>query len=174
MDAVTFVFSQALLPELTAELKKTRTTLERVPEGHNDFKPHEKSKSLLELANHLATVSGLSGSTLTSSGGDLGTSTDPRRIVKEENPAAILAVFDELAAVAIAKMQTTSDEDFSAPFLITMKGQTMFSGTRYMAFRNIALNHMIHHRSQLGGYLRQLNVSVPYTFGPSADESSPA
>ena len=163
--------SNLLLPELEAELKKTRRFLQSVPERQDNFKPHERSTSLIDLANHLATVSGLAGSILVVPGVELGGPTDPRRIVKEQNTAAILKVFDELAAASLAQLKETSDSAFREPWQATRQGKTLFSGTRYLAYRNIAMNHMIHHRAQLGVYLRSLNIPVPSAFGPSADEA---
>jgi uncharacterized damage-inducible protein DinB len=162
--------SKLLIPELEAELKKTRRFLELVPEGHDDFRPHPRSSSLLELANHLATVAGLATAILTTPGADLGGPTDPRRIVKESNPAAILPVFDELAANSLEHLNQTADATFQDAWQATRQGQTLFTGTRYLAYRNIAVNHMIHHRAQLGGYLRSLDIPLPSAFGPSADQ----
>jgi uncharacterized damage-inducible protein DinB len=171
MNAETHELSQLLLPELQAELGKTRRALERVPESHKDFRPHEKSRSLIELTNHLATVSGLAGSVLAFPGAELGGPNDPRRIVKEQTLSPILEQFDELAAKSISQLKETSDQAFAEPWQASQQGKMLFSGTRYMAYRNIALNHMIHHRAQLGSYFRLLGVPVPSTFGPSADEA---
>jgi len=162
--------SELLLPELQAELNKARRMLERVPEGHNDFRPHPKSMSLIDLANHLATVSGLAGAILLYPGVDLGGPNDPRQIVKEQTGAAVLSEFEKLAASSVAQLRVTTEEAFGEPWKATRQGNVMFSGTRYSAYRNIAVNHLIHHRAQLGVYLRMLDVPVPYSFGPSADE----
>lgn len=162
--------SDILLPELEAELGKTRRALERVPEGHNDFRPHPKSMSLIELANHLATVAGLPAAILLYAGADLGGPTDPRRIVKEQTCPAVIGEFEKLAASSIGQLKVTAEEAFSEPWRATRQGSVLFSGTRYMAYRNIAINHLIHHRAQLGVYLRMLDVAVPSSFGPSADE----
>lgn len=171
MNADTYELSALLLPELIAELSKTRRVLERVLEEHSDFKPHEKSKTLLELSNHLATVSGLAGTILASPGAELGGPADPRRIVKEATTAAILPQFDELVAKGIQQLKQTSDKSLAETWEAKQGGRTLFSGSRYMAYRTIAVNHMIHHRAQLTGYLRQLDLPVPAIFGPSADET---
>ena len=163
--------SNLLLPELEAELKKTRRFVQSVPEGQDGFRPHERSTCLIDLANHLATVAGLAATILTVPGVDLGGPIDPRRIVKEQNTVNILKVFDEVAAASLAQLKETTDSTFQEPWQATRQGRTLFSGTRYMAYRNIAVNHMIHHRAQLGVYLRLLNIPVPSAFGPSADET---
>ena len=170
MADATFQMSGFLLPEIAAELAKTRKSLERAPDEHAAFKPHEKSTALLALCNHLTTVSGLAGTILATDGVDMGSPTDPRRIVKEANIAAILTVFDELAANTLERLKAADDASFHATWTATRAGNVVFSGTRYMAIRQMGINHMIHHRAQLGTYYRLVDVPVPALFGPSADE----
>jgi uncharacterized damage-inducible protein DinB len=165
-----YQFSLRLLTELEWELAKTRRVLEAVPDGHNDFKPHEKSMPLSRLAGHTAEFAGFAAIILTQPGIDMGTPSDPRKILRMETRDKLLAEFDELAAQAISALKATPDEAFDQPWALTRKGQPVFTGTRYTAYRNNALNHMIHHRGQLTVYLRLLNQPVPGTFGPSADE----
>jgi uncharacterized damage-inducible protein DinB len=165
--------STRLLPELTAELAKTRKVLEAVPDGHNDFKPHEKSMLLSRLAGHTAEFAGIVANILTTDSIDMGTPTDPRKILRMETRQQLLADFNEGADKAITTVKQTTDEAFDAPWKLLRKGAAILSTTRYTAYRNIALNHMIHHRAQLGVYLRLLNLPVPGTFGPSADEHPP-
>ncbi len=168
-----YLLSARLLPELEQELSKTRRVLEAVPDGHNEFKPHEKSMLLGRLAGHTAEFAGFAALILTLPGIDMQTASDPRRILRLEPPtettAKLVAVFDELAAGAVAAMKRTTDAAFDETFTLSRKGQPVFTGTRYTAYRNNVLNHMIHHRGQLTVYLRLLNQPVPGTFGPSAD-----
>ncbi len=161
--------STRLLPELEHELAKTRRVLEAVPDGHNDYKPHEKSMLLNRLAGHTAEFAGFAALILTLPSIDMQTPSDPRKILRMETRAKLLADFDELAANALAAMKNTTDAAFEETFTLTKKGQPVFTGTRYTAYRNNVLNHMIHHRGQLTVYLRLLNQPVPGTFGPSAD-----
>jgi len=165
----TYLLSARLLPELEQELAKTRRVLEAVPDGHNDFKPHEKSMLLNRLAGHTAEFAGFAALILTLPGIDMQTSADPRKILRMETKAKLLADFDELAAGAIAALKNTTDAAFDETFTLSRKGQPVFTGTRYTAYRNNVLNHMVHHRGQLTVYLRLLNQPVPGTFGPSAD-----
>jgi len=162
-------FSARLLPELESELAKTRRVLEAVPDGHNDFKPHEKSMLLNRLAGHTAEFAGIAALILTLPGIDMGTPADPRKILRMETRDKLLAEFDEMTAKAIAAMKETTDAALDESWTLSRKGQPVFTGTRLMAYRNIALNHMMHHRGQLTVYLRLLNQPVPGTFGPSAD-----
>ncbi len=162
--------SELFLTELTAELAKSRKSLERAGDEHASFKPHEKSMPLLTLCNHLTTVSGIIGTILTVKSLDMGSPSDPRRIVKETSIAAVLKAFDELAASTLAALGAADDAAFFAPWQATRAGNVVFSGTMYGAFRNMGVNHMIHHRAQLGVYLRLLDIPVPALFGPTADE----
>lgn len=164
-----YQLSARLLPELEQELAKTRRVLEAVPDGHNDFKPHEKSMLLSRLAGHTAEFAGFAALILTLPGIDMQTPEDPRKILRMETKAKLVADFDELAAGAVAAMKDTTDAAFDETWVLSRKGQPVFTGTRYAAYRNIALNHMIHHRGQLTVYLRLLEQLVPGTFGPSAD-----
>jgi uncharacterized damage-inducible protein DinB len=166
--------AERLLPELEAELAKTRKVLEAVPDGHNDFKSHEKSMPLSRLAGHTAELAFTAAVILTHDSVDMGTPADPRKILRMETKQTLLAEFNEMADAAITALKNTTDESFDQTYTLMRKGAPVFSGTRYAAYRNMAVNHMIHHRAQLGVYLRLLDVPVPGTFGPTADEHPPA
>ncbi len=170
----TYQLSQRLLPELETELNKTRKLLTAVPDGHNDFKSHEKSMPLSRLAGHTAEFAGIINVILTHDSVDMGTPSDPRKILRMENKQSLLAEFNQLADTAVSALKGTSDQAFDQSFTLKRKGAPVFADTRYTAYRYLALNHMIHHRAQLGVYLRLLDVPVPGTFGPSADEHPPA
>lgn len=164
--------AQLLLPELESEFAKTRKVLERVPDGHNDFKSAEKSMPLTRLAGHTAELAGFVAVFLTSAALDMGTPSDPRRILRMETRDKLLADFDELAAKSLEALRHTTDDTLMQTWTASRKGQIVFEGSRYKAYRNMLVNHMIHHRAQLGVYLRLLDVPVPATFGPTADEQA--
>lgn len=165
-----FHLRDLLLPELESELEKTRRVLDAVPDGHNDFKPHEKSMPLTRLAGHTAEMAGFAALILSTPEIDMGTPADPRKILRMETKATLLAEFDELADKAITALKQTTDEAFGQDWKLNRKGSNVFSGSRYSAYRNLSINHMLHHRAQLGVYLRLLDQKVPATFGPTADE----
>lgn len=165
-----FHLRDLLLPELESELAKTRRMLEAVPDGQNEFKPHEKSMLLSRLVGHTAELAGFASAILSGSGIDMGTPSDPRKILRMETKQQILAEFNEAADKAVTALKATTDESFNETWKLSRKGATIFSGSRYTAYRNMVVNHMIHHRAQLGVYLRLLNLPVPATFGPTADE----
>ncbi len=157
-----------LLPELEQEFDKTRKVIDHLPDGPLDFKPHEKSSTLARLAGHTAELAGFITLILTTP--ELQPGSPSRiRLVYETRPQ-LLADFNEQADTALAALKNTSDETFDQNWKLSFKGHDIFSGTRYNAYRAMGLNHMIHHRGQLGVYLRLLNAKVPATFGPSADE----
>ena len=160
--------SDLLLPELQQEFDKTRKMIEHLPDGPLDFKPHEKSFTLTRLAGHTAELAGFITLILTSPEMEAG-SASRVRLVYETKPQ-LLAAFNEQADTAITALKNASDESLDQKWKFSYKGHDVFSGSRYNAYRTMGLNHMIHHRAQLGVYLRLLNAKVPGTFGPSADE----
>ncbi len=161
--------SQLLLPELESELAITRRILAAVPNGHNDFKPHEKSMSLASLAGHTAELPGFTMVTLAGPNFDLGAPNSYKPNVFETN-SQNLALFNELAAQATATVKATTDATFKEPWSLSYSGHVLFTGPRHSAYRTMMMNHLVHHRAQLGVYLRLLGIPVPKTYGPSADE----
>jgi uncharacterized damage-inducible protein DinB len=158
------------LPELNQQLASTRKVLTAVPDGHNDFVPHEKSMLLSRLAGHTAELVGFAYFILTRPEINAGSPEDPRKILRMTTRDELLADFEPLAARLLEALSATSDEAFDETFTFARQGAVVRSGPRYEAYRSMFLDHMIHHRAQLGVYLRLLNLPVPATFGPSADE----
>lgn len=159
---------ELLLPEFDLELSKTRKTLERVPENKPDFKPHEKSMPMSRLAGHLAQLPVFGTMIVTKPGLDF--STAGMRPLLMESRQQLLSAFDENVREAKANLATVSDEDLQQPWKLSMEGKVIAQGTRYQMLRALLLNHVIHHRAQLGVYLRLNGVAVPSIYGPSADE----
>jgi uncharacterized damage-inducible protein DinB len=161
--------SQLLLPELESELEITRRVLAAVPDGNNEYKCHEKSMKLAGLAGHVAEMPMFSVLILTPPSFDLGAPNDtpPHKF---ESTAQNLAAFDDMAAKAIATLGSLSDAAFDEHWTLVYGDYKIYAGTRYNAYRSMGLNHLIHHRAQLGVYLRLLGIPVPKTYGPSADE----
>jgi uncharacterized damage-inducible protein DinB len=163
------MLSALLLPELESELSRTRRTLQSVPEARGDFKSHEKSRSLASLAGHTADLVSFLPVLLNQPEFDFGS--EHRTPLVMQSGEQLLAAFDESAAKAMEALKITSDESFQQDFRFLFNGRAVFSGSRYTAYRINVLDHIIHHRAQLGVYLRLLNLSVPAIYGPSADES---
>ena len=158
-----------LQPELEQELATTRRILAVVPDGHGAFKCHEKSMSLAKLAGHVAEMPAFTALLLTSPDLDLGATGGPPPFVHVTN-AQTLAAFDEFADTCLTAFKNTSDQTFEQKWNLVYGDYKIFSGTRYNAYRSFGINHLIHHRAQLGVYLRLLGIPLPKTYGPSADE----
>ena len=157
-----------LLTEFDEEIKKTRTMLERVPEGKKDFVPHPKSMPLNKLAPHVAQLSGFGLTILTTPELDFAKTKFPP--VPFESAAQLVKTFDEGAAKARTALLNTKDEAWTQPWNLSVGDKPIFSGSRFLAYRQMFLNHLVHHRAQLGVYLRLNETPVPATYGPSADD----
>ncbi len=163
--------SQSLLPEFDHEMANTRKTLERVPEGKGDFAPHAKSMTLARLAGHVAEIPMWGIMTLGQDELDLAPS-GPTAYVPFlfETRAATLAKFDTDMKQMRQMLAATSDADMMTTWTLKSGGHTILAMPKVAVYRGFVMNHMIHHRAQLGVYLRMNHVPVPGLYGPSADE----
>ena len=158
---------EALLAEFDQEIGKTKTSLERVPNDPG-FKPHGKSMSLGALAAHIAELAGFGESVVTKP--SLEFSSGSYKPLPFESAAQLVKVLEEGAGMvrqALASMPEAAWED---TWKLIYEGKTIFEGSRFLAYREMFLNHLIHHRAQLGVYLRLKDIAVPGIYGPSADE----
>lgn len=162
------MISDLLLLEFDEEAKKTRALLERVP-INPDYKPHTKSMPLGKLAPHVAELAGFGYTILTTPELDFSKSTRTR--VPFESAQQLVKAFDEGAAKVRAALQKTPDEAWTQPWKLSFQGKPIFSGSRFLAYRQMFVNHVVHHRAQLGVYLRLNDVPLPATYGPSADDT---
>lgn len=160
-------FSQSLLPEFEEEMKNTRKLLECVPDGKFDYQPHAKSMTLGRLASHVAEVPGWVKLTLEQEVLDL----DPGQQAHiAGSRAELLQTFDRGVAEARAKLAAATDADWQKTWTLQVGGKPVMSMPRAVLMRSMILNHLIHHRAQLGVYLRLNDVAIPGMYGPSADE----
>lgn len=162
------MISELLLLEFDDEARKTRTMLERVP-IKPDFKPHPKSMPLGRLAPHVAELAGFGFTILTTPELDFSTSTSTR--LPFESAEQLVKAFDAGTAKARAALKNTPDEAWTQPWKLSFQGKPIFSGSRFLAYREMFLNHLVHHRAQLGVYLRLNDKPLPATYGPSADDT---
>ena len=160
--------SELLLLELDEENKKTRTTLERVPADKKDFAPHPKSMPLGKLAPHVAQLARFGLIILTTP--ELDFSKSSIKPLPFESSAQLVKAFDEESAKVRAALQATKDEAWKEHWKLSFQGKTIFEGSRFLAYREMFMNHVVHHRAQLGVYLRLNEKPVPATYGPSADD----
>jgi len=156
-----------LAAELKQEAVNTKRMLERIPEDKLSWKPHEKSTALGRLAYHIAELPNWIIRAIEADGFDLAESGKP---VVPETVKQIMEEYEELWPKAVALLETTSDEFLDTPWKLKRGGQIMWEAPRRVMIRNFGLNHIIHHRAQLGVYFRLLDVPLPPTYGPTADE----
>jgi uncharacterized damage-inducible protein DinB len=161
--------SDLLLLEFDAEAKTTRTMLERVPEDNKDFTPHPKSMPLNKLAPHVAELAGFGVTVLTTP--ELDFSKGNRERVPFESAAQLVRVFDEGATQVRAALKGMPDAGWTENWKLSFQGKPVFNGSRFLAYRQMFLNHLVHHRAQLGVYLRLNDKPLPATYGPSADDT---
>jgi uncharacterized damage-inducible protein DinB len=161
--------SDLLLTEFDSEMKKTRQALERVPADKKAFAPHSKSMPLEKLAPHIAQLAGFGVSVLTTP--ELDFSTGNYKPLPFESAAQLVRAFDEGAAQARTALKSTPDEAWQQNWKLSFQGKAIFEGSRFLSYREMFLNHLVHHRAQLGVYLRLNDVPVPATYGPSADDT---
>jgi uncharacterized damage-inducible protein DinB len=160
--------SEFLLSEFDAEMKTTRTMLERVPYDKTGFAPHTKSMPLEKLAPHVAELPGFGLTILTTP--ELDFSAGPPRTRPPFESAGLLKFFDEGAAKVRGTLQRMPDSAWGESWKLSFQGKTIFGGSRFLAYRQMFLNHLVHHRAQLGVYLRMNDKPLPATYGPSADD----
>lgn len=164
-------FSQMFLPEFDNEMKGVRRTLERVPESKFGWKPHEKSGTMGWLAGHLAVLPWWATVTIGQDSLDLmpgGKPMEPPPAPKTSKE--LLALFDAKSAEGRAAIAGASDAELNKPWTLLKAGTQLMTMPKHVVLRNFVMNHVIHHRAQLGVYLRLNNIAVPAIYGPSADE----
>jgi uncharacterized damage-inducible protein DinB len=158
--------ADTMLGEFDEEMASTRRILERVPDGKTDWKPHDKSTPLARLATHLAELPVWAVNSLANDHVDIA----GFKPIIIESCAERLKVFDENVVKARLALRAATDEDFGKPWELRMGSKAMLKQTRGKTYRVFTMNHMIHHRAQLGVYLRLLGVPLPGLYGPTADE----
>jgi uncharacterized damage-inducible protein DinB len=158
----------AMLQELEEEARTTRRVLERVPEHQLAWRPHIKSRTLGELALHVATVPGGVAALIASpSPGQAPDFTDP----SPQSAAELIPALDQSIAKAKEVLGVMDDASLMSTWRLMQGDRELFAVPRVALLRSIMLNHWYHHRGQLTVYLRELDVPIPSIYGPSADEN---
>jgi uncharacterized damage-inducible protein DinB len=160
-------FSQTLLPEFDEEMKNTRKLLECIPDGKLDTRPHSRSMTLAQLATHVAQVPGWTQYLLDEEVLDLPLDMKPTLAASR---AELLKIFDRGVSEARGRIAAASDDYWQTTWTFKIGGETVFAMPRAAVMRSTIMNHLIHHRAQLGVYLRLHDVAIPGMYGPSADE----
>jgi uncharacterized damage-inducible protein DinB len=162
---------QALLPEFDHEMAGVRRTLERVPEGKFDWRPHPKSGTMGWLASHLADLPTLAVRAIETESFEIAPGgRPPSGPPKLKTRQEVLETFDRNRDAARAAIGSASDGHLMKTWTLFFNGKTIFALPRVAVLRGPFMNHTIHHRARLGVYLRLNDVPVPGLYGPSADE----
>lgn len=154
--------------DVERELAATRRVLERVPEEHFGWKPHEKSMTLMQLAGHVATMP--IWCVLTVEQDELNFTSPPHIPRDFTTRESLLKVFDEHAAKFREALGPLDDVALEKTWTLRNGEQVVYTQSKAYVLRVWSVNHMVHHRGQLCLYLRLLNMPVPRVYFNSADE----
>ena len=165
------VIKESILPEFEHEMETTRLLLGLVPASRADWRPHPKSRTLGELACHVADLPRFVPLILGSDSFDPAPPEGPAYApYRFESPELLVARLDENVSRARDAIKSAgSDAEFMVPWSLKRAGKTIFTVPRKAALRTFLLNHLIHHRGQLTVYLRLQDVPLPSVYGPTAD-----
>lgn len=155
------------LIDLDREIASTRRLLERYPPGKGGWQPHDKSRTLSALATHVANIPTHGVNILTTAEMDVA-ARQPQP--PKDSATELLEVFDTGVARLKSAIADTDAAALQEPWTMRVGPRVLVSEPRALLMRLMVINHLVHHRAQLGLYLRLLNVPIPGMYGPSADE----
>jgi hypothetical protein len=159
-----------LVREFDLELPYTRRSLERVPVDKFAWKPHERSMTLGWIATFLALVPTWGVMAIEKDEFDPAAASGGKRPDLPSSQGELLALFDRNYAAFRTALAATADAHLETTWTLKPGGQLWFTETRWLVLREYILNHIVHHRAQLGVYLRLLEIPVPAIYNDSADE----
>lgn len=159
---------EQLIKELKAESVSTRKLLAQMPDGRGDWKPHERSFPLGRLAGHVAEIPEWIYHIVKEDEFDLKANNFERLIC--DNKVELLAKFDEKLEQALQILSELTEEQLQEEWTFKIGDHIISNASKYEEIRKWAFNHQIHHRAQLGVYLRLLDIPIPGMYGPSADD----
>lgn len=156
-----------LLKEMDQEANTTRNMLSRVPDDRYDWQPHPKSMTIRSLTTHIAELPSWVTLALTTDGLDFATTPyEPKTI---NDTAHLVDYFEQSLADGKAHLAEATDEQLEGRWVLR-NGEQVYSDTSKGEMIRISYSQIVHHRAQLGVYLRLLNIPIPGSYGPSADE----
>ena len=161
--------NEPLIQELQHEAVSTRKMLERLPKEKLSWRPHDKSMTLGRLGMHIAEIPGWVNATILAD--ELDFSKMEYKPTEAESAEQALKIFDESLAKAIEVLKNTDDETMMKMWTMREGETVYFTLPKIAVLRSFVYSHLIHHRGQMSVYLRLLDVPVPGSYGPSADDS---
>jgi uncharacterized damage-inducible protein DinB len=159
---------QMILPQFDNEMQRTRAILERVPEDRKEYTPHHKSTPMGKLAAHTAQLPEVALYILETPSLDF--STSGMKPLVMESRQQLLAAFDALVEKTRKAITNADDAHWQKSWKLSFQGKMIAEGPRFLMYHGLFLNHQVHHRAQLGVYLRLNEVPLPAIYGPSADD----
>ena len=160
--------ADAIFPDLDNEIRTTRRMLERFPAEHYDWKPHEKSMALGKLASHVAELPRLGSAIMTRDSLDFAKGESAPVVC--DSAESLVATFDERVNAFRDALSAAESQRMTEPWTLRNGDHVLLAGPRGEVIRTVVINHIVHHRAQLGVYYRMLGVPIPGSYGPSADE----
>lgn len=159
--------AQLLYDDFTGEHASTRRILERYPDGRGDWRPHEKSRTLAQLATHVADIVNRGTSVLETDGLDV---TNRQPLAPMDSARELVAHFDAAVERFSAALARADYDSLAQPWAMRRGSQALVERPRRVLLRVLMMSHLVHHRGQLGVYYRLLGIPVPGVYGPSADD----
>ena len=162
-------FQKELIAEFDRETASTRKTLEAIPEGADfGWKPHAKSMALGRLAAHVSDTNGdWALHTLKVDKLEWNPEMNPK---DPTNKKDLITRFDQQISEVRPELNKMTPDKWDSNWKFVAGDQAWIDDTKYNVWRRWVLSHLVHHRAQLGVYLRMLDQKVPGCYGPSADE----
>ncbi len=165
-------YTEFFLAQLDAEVNRTRPALERVPEGKDDWKPHDKSMPLGRLAGLVARMPSWPALIINQDDLDLNPPAGGSNVSQQalRTPAELVKALDESATQGRKALEATTDDHLQKPWRLLVAGKVVSEQPRHIVIRD-TFAHLAHHRAQLTVYLRLNDIPVPAIYGPSADDA---
>jgi uncharacterized damage-inducible protein DinB len=163
--------TEFFLAQLEREAEGTRKALERMPEGKNDWKPHEKSMEIGYLAALVAKMPSWIAMMIQQEELDFAKRSESSFVPQAQlTRADLVRLLDQSVAEARAALQQTTDDHLMKPWRFRVAERVVSEEPRHVMIQDSVFNHLAHHRGQLTVYLRLAGAPVPAIYGPSADE----
>lgn len=159
---------QHAFADLDMELRNTRKTLERLPDGRFDWTPHPRSMPVGGIGTHIANA--VTWMTASLDAPEFDFASAPPNVAMLPDAAAVLETFDRNVAAFRAALDVATDDDLLATWTLRHGDHVILKQPVRDVIRTFGLNHIIHHRAQLTVYYRLMDIPVPGLYGPSADE----
>jgi uncharacterized damage-inducible protein DinB len=158
---------QSLLKEMDQEARTTRKMLERVPNDKYDWKPHEKSMTIRRLATHIANIPTWVSMALNTDGLDFAANPYKEDVIN--NTPELLTYFEKCFTEGRSELEKATEDDLLPNWTLRNGSEILSISTKGEVIR-MCFSQVVHHRAQLGVFLRLLDTPIPGSYGPSADE----